>query len=239
MYNTYGRGCPGKLQQGTEELGKTMKKIWLLVTWFSLSVLIASTSCNKAPAAEMELKYDNGSLKEYLPVSAPSFTGYLAVFTPPSIRYMVKKIRINGMVASWGKYEDKAVELQIWDKDKKVVYQASYPVTKLPVNPYDSKTPFHPEDAWVDVDVPDVVMTGLFYVHVHSEDGRWGEFRMGADDTAVNSHSELTVRDGNIDRILEAWPYWRKDAAGHDLWYGDKTKVNWMIRVVGTNSNPQ
>jgi hypothetical protein len=60
---------------------------------------------------------------------------------------------------------------------------------------------------------------------------------MGADDSAVNSHSELTVRDGSVDIVLDGWPYWRKDSAGHDLWYGDKSKVNWMVRVVGVNSN--
>jgi hypothetical protein len=216
-----------------------MKKIWFLAAIILLALLTASASCNKPAApAEVELKYDNNSLKEYLPVSTPTFTGYLVSFTAPSSKFTVKKIRINGMVAAWGKYEDKAIELQIWDKDKKVIYQASYPDTKLPVNPYDSKTPFSPATAWVDISVPDIVVTGLFYVQVHSEDGRWGEFRMGADDSVVNSHSELTVRDGDVDQILDAWPYWRKDASGHDLWYGDKTKVNWMIRVAGVNSSP-
>jgi hypothetical protein len=218
----------------------TMKKLLLFTLSILLVVSMACTSGSKpAAAADVELKYDNNSLKEYLPVSTPSFTGYLVVFSPSTVKYTVKKIRINGMVAAWGKYEDKAIEIQIWDKDRKVAYQTSYPDTKFPINPYDSKTTFHPENAWVDVDVPDVVMTGLFFVHVHSDDGRWGEFRMGADDSMVNTHSELTVRDGGVDRVLEAWPYWKKDAAGHDLWYGDKSKVNWMIRVAGVNSASQ
>jgi len=200
------------------------------------AVLLASTSCNKPAAAEVELKYDNNSLKEYLPVSAPSFTGYLVSFIAPSNKFIIKKIRINGMVAAWGEYHDKSIELQIWDKDENVIYQVSYPDTKLPVNPYDNNTTFQPKTAWTDVIVPEVIVTDHFYVHIHSDDGRWGEFRMGADDSAVNSHSELTVRDGGIDKILDGWPYWKKDAAGNDLWYGDKTKVNWMIRVVGENS---
>ena len=198
--------------------------------------LMFSTSCNK-PAADVELKYDNNSLKEYLPVSAPSFTGYLVSFTAPSHKFTIKKIRINGMVAAWGEYRDKSIELQIWDKDKQVLYQDNYPDTQLPVNPYDSKTAFRPETAWTDISVPDVVVTGQFYVQIYSDDGRWGEFRMGVDDSAVNSHSELTVRDGSTDIILNGWPYWKKDSAGNDLWYGDKSKVNWMIRVVGENSN--
>jgi hypothetical protein len=214
-----------------------MKKIWVLATLVLLALLTVTASCNK-PAAEVEIKYDNNSLKEYLSVSSPSFTGYLVSFAAPSSKFVIKRIRINGMVAAWGKYEDKAIELQIWGKDKKVIYQASYPDTKLPVNPYDSKAPFNPVTAWVDINVPDVVVTDHFYVQVHSDDGRWGEFRMGADDSLVNNHSELTVRDGGSDQILEAWPYWKKDSSGHELWYGDKTKVNWMIRVAGLSSNP-
>jgi hypothetical protein len=214
---------------------QAMNKALFPATLILLAVCAAFMACSKPPSAEVELKYDNNSLKEYLPVSAPSFTGYLVVFTPTTVRFTVKKIRINGMVAAWGKYEDKSIEVQIWDKDRKVVYQAGYPDTKLPVNPYDGKTAFHPENAWVDVDVPDSVMTGPFFVHIHSDDGRWGEFRMGADDTAVNTHSEVTVRDVGTDQILEQWPYWKKDTAGNDLWYGDKKKVNWMIRVIGTN----
>jgi hypothetical protein len=216
-----------------------MKKLLLFTAAILLAVSMACSSFNKPAATAVELKYDNNSLKEYLPVSNPSFTGYLVAFSPSTVKFTVKKIRINGMVAAWGKYEDKAIELQIWDKGRKVVYETSYPDNKLPVNPYDNKTIFHPENAWVDVDVPEIVMTGLFFVHVHSDDGRWGEFRMGADDSLVNTHSELTVRDSGTDRILEAWPYWKKDASGHDLWYGDKSKVNWMIRVVGVNSSPE
>lgn len=200
-------------------------------------VLVVGVSCSKPAPAGVELKYDNNSLREYLPVSAPSFTGYLVSFTAPSDKFTIKKIRINGMVAAWGEYRDKSIEVEIWDKDKNVIYQVSYPDIQLPVNPYDSKTAFRPENAWTDISVPDVVVTGPFYIQVHSDDGRWGEFRMGADDSVINNHSDLTVRDGNTDIILEGWPYWKKDSAGHDLWYGDKTKVNWMIRVVGENSN--
>lgn len=210
----------------------------LLAVLILIPALATSLSCNKPATSEVELKYDNGLLKEYLPVSTPSFTGYLVAFAPPSSRYTIKKIRINGIIAAWGKYGDRAVELQVWDKDKKVICQASCPDTNLPVNPYDAKTVFHPENAWTDIAVPDISVTGTLYIHVHSDDGRWGEFRMGADNTAVNTHSELTVRDGGIDQVLDVWPYWKKDAEGHDLWYGDKSKVNWMIRVVGINSNP-
>jgi hypothetical protein len=214
-----------------------MKKIHLLAALAALIVLTAATSCSKPAAPEVELKYDNNSLKEYLPVSPPSFTGYLVSFTAPSGKFVIKRIRINGMVAAWGKYEDKAIELQIWDKDKKVIYQTSCPDTKLPVNPYDSKTPFNPATAWVDISVPDTIVADHFYVQLYSEDGRWGEFRMGADDSVVNSHSELTVRDGGVDQVLDAWPYWKKDSSGHDLWYGDKTRVNWMILVAGVNAS--
>lgn len=211
-------------------------KIGFLIALSASIVLIGAASCSKPATTPIELKYDNNSLKEYLPVSSPTFTGYLVSFVPPSNKFTITKIRVNGMVAAWGEYRDKSIELQIWDKDKNILYQVSWPDTQLPVNPYDSKTAFHPENAWTDIGVPGIVVSGPFYVHIHSEDGRWGEFRMGADDSVINSHSDLTVNDGNTDIILKDWPYWKKDASGNDLWYGDKTKVNWMIRVVGENS---
>jgi hypothetical protein len=211
-------------------------RLCLLILLISI-MLVLPTACSKPLVPAVELKYDNNALKEYLPVSNPTFTGYVVEFTSPSDNFTVRRIRISGMVAAWGKYEDKAVEIQIWDKDRKVVSTVSCPDAKFPVNPYDQKTPFHPEDSWTDVDVSPLTVSGQFYVHVHSDDGRWGEFRMGADDTTANSHSDVTVRDGDVDQVLNAWPYWRKDSAGKDLWYGDKAKVNWMIRVVGTNPN--
>jgi hypothetical protein len=213
-----------------------VKRTWLSVSFMLFAVLLLSVACSKPIPADVELKYDNNSLKEYLPVSSPSFTGYVVSFTAPSGKLIVNTIRINGMVAAWGKYEDKAIELQLWDKDREVIYQDSYPDVKLPVNPYDSKTPFKPETTWTDISVPDVAVMDNFYVHIHSDDGRWGEFRMGADDSVTNSHSDLTVRDGSVDKILEAWPYWKTDSTGKVLWYGDKSKVNWMIRVVGQDS---
>ena len=191
-------------------------------------------SCSKPAPAEVVLKYDNNSLREYLPVSAPSFTGYLVSFSAPADNFTIKKILINGMIAAWGTYQDKSVEIQVWDGGKQVIYQDSLPATALPINPYDSKTPFRPEDAWTTMQLPGIKVSGQFYVHIYCDSGRWGEFRMGADDSAVNTHSSLTVRDGGTDIVLDSWPYWKKDAAGNDLWYGDRSKVNWMVRVAGT-----
>ncbi len=191
------------------------------------------TSCSRPGPAELELKYDNDSVKDYLPVSAPTFTGYLVTFTAPSDNYTIRQIRINGYIAAWGTYQDKSVEVQVWDGNKKVVYQDSLPATAFPVNPSDNAT-FNSKDAWTVLQVPGIAISGQFYVHVYCDSGRWGEFRMGADDSVVNTHSFLTVRDGGLDHMLDSWPYWKKDASGNDLWYGDQSRVNWMVRVDGT-----
>ena len=51
---------------------------------------------------------------------------------------------------------------------------------------------------------------------------------MGADDKMNNTHSDLTIRDNGGDSIATIWPY------ASSKWFGDKSRVNWMVRVSGT-----
>ena len=77
--------------------------------------------------------------------------------------------------------------------------------------------------------MPDIEVSDKFYVHVHTGTGIMEGIHIGADDSIVNEHSETTIRTAEgTTRILVDWPY------GADWWFGDKSKVNWMIRVVGT-----
>ena len=100
------------------------------------------------------------------------------------------------------------------------MHGATYPYTKFPVAP-----------AWVEFGVPDIEVTDRFYVHIYT-DSPWpgpGPY-IGADDSITNEHSNTTIRTGEgAVRIMELWGYQRDWG-----WFGDKSKVNWMIRVVGT-----
>ena len=175
-------------------------------------------------AKEIELKYDDGDARDCISASPPILTGHLVNFTPSSIPFTIKKVQVYGGIYGSG-WEGKDFEVEIWGKDHKVLHGATYPVTKFPVA-IEFKVE---ESAWVDIEIPDIEVTDKFYVHVYTGTGRLQGIHVGADDSVVNEHSDVTVRTaGGTTRILAQWPYLRT------LWFGDKSKVNWMIRVVGT-----
>ena len=80
---------------------------------------------------------------------------------------------------------------------------------------------------WVDVEIPDIEVTDKFYIHVFTDTGRNEGIHIGADDSVINKHSSVTVKDDGSYKIVATWPY------PTSKWIGDKSKVNWMIRVVG------
>jgi len=169
----------------------------------------------------VELKYDDGTARDFL--SAAPGGGYLIDFSPPAVPFTIKKVRICGRLYGSG-YEGKNFDVEIWDKDYKVLYSATYPVTKFTVN----------AAIWLDVEVPDIKVSDKFYVHVYTGTGRMQGIHLGADDSVDNKHSELTARTTEGVSVIRAdWSY------DPSFWFGDKSKVNWMIRVVGTGMMPE
>jgi len=162
---------------------------------------------------EIELKYDDGGARDSLCI----FGGHIVDFSPPATPFTIKKIRIAGGLYGKG-LEEKTFDLEIWDKDLNVLHSATYPYTKFTV---DATT-------WVEFEVPDVEVTDKFYVHIYT-DSPFPGLHIGADDSVVNEHSDVTLRTAEgATAILAKWPY------DPGPWFADKSKVNWMIRVVGT-----
>lgn len=178
--------------------------------------LSSSLTVKEKPVVkEVELKYDDGEARDYISAYPPILTGYLVDFTPPVIPFTIKKVRICGQLAPEWTAEN--FEVEIWDKDYGVLHSAAYPVTK-----------FTQSATWVELEMPDIEVSDKFYFHVHTGTGIMEGIHIGADDSIVNEHSETTIRTAEgTTRILVDWPY------RADLWFGDKSKVNWMIRVVG------
>jgi len=175
----------------------------------------------KLVAKEVELKYDDGTAGGCISTVTPAFGGHIVDFSPPATPFTIKKIRIFGVIYGKG-LEDKKFDVEILDKDLKAVYSATYPYTKFTV---DAAT-------WVEFEVPDVEVTDKFYVHIYT-DSPYPGLHIGADESVVNEHSDVTVRTAEgATAILAQWPY------TSTLWIGDKSKVNWMIRVVGTGMMP-
>jgi hypothetical protein len=106
------------------------------------------------------------------------------------------------------------------DKDNKFLTRMHYPVTIFNIN-----TP-----GWVEIDIPDIDVTDEFSVWLFTSTARKRGIHIGADNSVTNEHSDFLGLVQSQIKILEKWPY------SSDLWFGDKSKVNWMIRVVGSYS---
>lgn len=175
----------------------------------------------KMVAKEVELKYDDGSARDSISAYVPYLGGHIVDFSPPVSPFTIKKIRIAGVIfpSALKAIEGKKFDVEIWDKDQKVLYSVTYPYTKFIVG----------ATTWVDFEVPDIKVNDNFYAHIYT-DSPFPGLHIGADDSVINKHSETTIRTtGGAASILAKWPY---DSIWG--WFGDKSKVNWMIRVVGT-----
>lgn len=170
---------------------------------------------NKPVLKEIELKYDDGDARDWIAVKDPN--SYLIDFIPPATPFTISKLRIYGRCVR--QPIKKEFEVEIWDKYLNVLYSAKVPVNK-----------FVPEDPqWVELEIPVIEVTDKFYVKIYTGTDVMQGIHIGADDSVVNEHSNIVNQDK---QFLEA-SAWQ---AGFPMgaWFGDKSKVNWMVRVVGT-----
>jgi len=177
----------------------------------------------KLMAKEVELKYDSNKARDALSGRG----GHIVDFSPPTTPFTIKTIKIAGILSTRADkgVENNTFDLQILDKNLKVIYTVTYPYSRF------SSAAI----AWVNFEIPDVEVNDNFNVHIYTQSPRWG-LHIGADDSVLNEHSDATTKDsaGNI-LILAQWPF----GSASENWFGDKSKVNWMIRVVGTVMVPQ
>jgi len=178
----------------------------------------------KLAVKEIELKYDKGQGRDSLSTSG----GHIVDFSPPAIPFTIKTIKIAGLVTDGGsgsidELKKRFFDLQILDKDLKNLYTVTCRYDKFPSD----------YAAWINFDIPDLIVSDKFYVHTYTNSPRFG-LHIGADDSVPNEHSDITTRGEYAKAIISPiWPYSR------NYWFGDKSKVNWMIRVVGTCMVPQ
>lgn len=167
---------------------------------------------------EIELKYDDGVARDWL----SSGGGYLIDFVPPETPFTIKTVRIFGALFGSG-WEGQKFDVEIWDNQRTALHASVHEVTLFIE---------WPPATWVDIEVPDVEVLDRFYVHVWTGTGRLQGIHVGADDSVLNEHSNGTT---STYRGIEEWAWWPYHPS---LWFGDKSKVNWMIRVLGTTSAP-
>ena len=164
---------------------------------------------------EIELSHDDGIAEVVL---SPSQGGYLVSFSPPSVPFVVKKIRMYGMRRASQRTE---FQIQIWDKAQKAIFSSTHPFTVFPLGTAaDAK--------WVELEVPDIEIGSDFFIHLYTGNFKEEGIAIGADNSVINRHSDLTIIDpGGTYLIRAGWTFQQGN------WWTDKTKVNWMIRVAG------
>jgi hypothetical protein len=168
-----------------------------------------------------ELKYDDGKPNQWAAAVPTVVSGFLIDFTPPATPFTIKKVRILGML--FGTTLTPNFDVEILDSDKNIINSVQQPIDVFPSGLGNAE--------WVNIDIPDVEVNGKFYVHVYTNTGHNQGIHIGWDDSVPNEHSSVsTVSSSGV--IKEAsWPY-------PDVRMSDQSKVNWMIRVVGTYEEP-
>jgi len=174
---------------------------------------------------QVEIAYDNGVAKDYLALVKPS-TGYVVRFDPLSKPFSIDKISVFALVYGSPGYHIVNSDLQIWDADHKVLYTAPFSGDDFPLRTRLGAN-IDSSGAWVDFDVPDVEVNGDFYVNIYTGIPTGQGLRVGAVDMP-NTRSDTSIRsDNGVDYLAPDWPY------SPASWFGDKSRVNWMIRVSG------
>jgi hypothetical protein len=177
---------------------------------------------------DVELKYDNDKSEDAL--WAGNNGGFIVRFDPPDKPFAIKKVRICGGLYGTA-WEGKNFELYILDGDmKSVVYDQQYAVAKFPVK---GAFPYQPPQ-WVDFDVPVVSFSNKFYIYLYTGMSKHHGVQVGVDDSVENEHSSLAQGKPPFIAIVEPTTQYPPT-----IWYSNITKLNWMIRVVGTALVPE
>ncbi len=180
----------------------------------------------KLVAREIELKWDSGEPGDYISLVKPA-TGYLVAFDSPSDNFILKAVRVYGLVYGSAGYHVTGAELQVLDRNRKVIYSTSFSGDGFPLYTRLGEN-LKIGGALMEFPIPSVTVQGNFFIHIYTGPPTGQGFRMGATDSKAKSHSDVTVRDSNgLDAPALTWPYSLAN------WFGEKDRVNWMVRVVG------
>jgi hypothetical protein len=188
----------------------------------------------KLVAKEMELKYDDGAAYQVL-VSVDG--GWLVDFLPPVTPFALQKIRLFGSSSSSAS-AGRIFEVEIWDKDRKILWKDVYSVTKFPVaNSAPGGEALAIGASWVELEVPNIRVQDRFYIHMWNGP-KSGGIHLGLDDSVKNEHSAITMRTTGVTKEIERWG----ESNFCLCWIvvgWPKSKTNCMIRVVGTVMVPE
>lgn len=196
---------------------------------YEVSLLDVNTKFNVKSMVQkdIELKYDTGSSRTAL--WAGYNGGFLISFTPEYLPFQLSKIQICGGTYGVG-WEGKSFELWVLDSDmQSVIFNQSYTIDKFPVR---GAYPYQPP-VWVDFDINPVSLNDKFFVYLYTSTDENKGVHVGVDDTPLNENSALAQGRPPYVTIIPL-----KNLYFSTIWYSDISKVNWMIRAVGTSLIP-
>ncbi|MBN1376122.1 MAG: hypothetical protein JXA01_08215 [Dehalococcoidia bacterium] len=215
--------APGATETVTFSLSKSKAGTYKITVGNRVANLTVNPKLSSQPIG---IKYDDGLANDYLTVDKPS-TGYLVSFDPPSNPFTINSVSVFGFIYGGHGFMINDIDLQIWDKDKEPVYSTKIDKDEFPLLSYIPSN-LEKQGAWANVPIPDIEVNGSFYIHIYTGITTGQGFRMGTDDQLNSIHSDITVRSNEgKDDISPKWNY------PIARWYGDKSRVNWMVRVSG------
>jgi hypothetical protein len=173
---------------------------------------------------QSELKYDNDKSRDAL--WAGTNGGFLIGFVPETTPFQVNKVRICGGIYGTA-WEGKTFQLFLLGSDmKSVLFEEIYEIAKMPV---EGAFPYRPPE-WVDFDIPATVVKDKFYVYLYTNMNKHKGIHVGVDDSVINQYSDLAQGKPPYITIVEPGNVYPSS-----IWYADRSKLNWMIRVSGTS----
>ena len=217
--------APGATQTVTFTVIKDKAGTYQIAVGELRSSLVVKEKKPALVAKEMELKYDDWGAEEYVPL--PETNGCLVDFLPPSTPFTVNRVDVYGVYELLSicpinpDPQRASLKIEIRDKDWRVLHSVSLersyvlPILSCP--------------AWLYMPVPNVDVSDKFYIHIYDGRGKCDAIHVGVDRSSVNQHSTITDVAKRTPRICSSWPFT----------LGDKSKTNWMIRVVGTAMVPE
>jgi hypothetical protein len=181
---------------------------------------------------QAELKWDNENPYKYL-ISVDG--GCLVKFVPTSVPFTLNTVKLFGSRGT----ERRNFDVEILDENLKVLYRVTLPDTKFPMGEYlgyHSVEYLSEGGRWIDVDIPNVVVSNTFYVHMWNGP-KFGGIHIGADMSGANEHSSISTRDGDKIKTVDEWTF-NNLCLCWSFVECDQSKVNWMIRSLGTYPEP-
>jgi hypothetical protein len=180
-----------------------MKRIW---TWVLILFVFACTSA--LCESTVTLRLDDGTAENGFRVG--DGRGHTVIFEAPSGDWTLSAVEIFGKLEP--EEASEIFVLEIWDEDLNAISKVADRADSF----------FGEEFGWAVVDVPDVLVSGLFLVSLYE----FGGIYVGTDIGPATNRSLFSARNPN--RIL-AW----------DLERYRQNETEWMIGAVGFSPPPE